>query len=83
MWSYSSRTFADKIRRAINDQKFYATLPHKIDNAVEEYLDADEVELESRWESWEELDGETPLGGAMGVSFVSHRTNTAKDSNSD
>lgn len=81
MWTYSSRTLADDIRRAINDQKFYATLPHKIDNAVEEYLAATEEAYEAEWEFWEEQDGETPLGGTMGVSFVSHRTNTLKDSN--
>ena len=54
------------------EQKFYATLPHKIDNAVEEYLAATEEAYEAEWEFWEEQDGETPLGGPMGVSFVSH-----------
>ena len=80
MWRYSSRTLADDVRRAINDQKFYTTLPHKMDNAVEEYLAATEEAYEAEWEFWEEQDGETPLGGPMGVSFVSHRTNTSKDS---
>ena len=52
-----------------------------MDNAVEEYLAATEEAYEAEWEFWEEQNGETPLGGPMGVSFVSHRTNTSKDSN--
>lgn len=80
MWRYSSRTFADDIRRAINKQKFYSNLPHKIDIAVEEYLAATEEAYEAEWEFWEKQDGETQLGGPMGASFVSDKTNTLKDS---
>ena len=58
---------AERLRRYAQTQKFYATLPHKIDESVEEYLTAIEDALEAEWEFWEELDGETPLGGAMGV----------------
>lgn len=55
------------MRRYAQTQKFYATLPHKIDASVEEYLAAIEEADEAEWEFWEQLDGETPLGGAMGV----------------
>ena len=58
---------AERLQRYAQTQKFYATLPHKIDESVEEYLTAIEDALEAEWEFWEELDGETPLGGAMGV----------------
>ena len=43
--------------------KFYATLPHKIDESVEEYLTAIEDALEAEWEfNGSKLDGETHLG---------------------
>ena len=58
---------AERLQRYAQTQKFYATLPHKIDESVEEYLTAMEDALEAEWEFWEQLDGETPLGGAMGV----------------
>jgi len=47
----------EKARRYINEQKFYATLPHKIDNAVEEYLEncKDEPELDWRFEEINEF----------------------------
>ena len=35
---------------------------------MEEYLAAIEEATKAEWEFWEELDGETPLGGAMGLS---------------
>ena len=58
---------AERLQRYAQTQKFYATLPHKIDASVEEYLAAIEEADEAEWEFWESLDGETPLGGAMGV----------------
>ena len=33
---------------------------------MEEYLAAIEEAEQAEWEFWENLDGETPLGGAMG-----------------
>ena len=58
---------AERLRRYAQAQKFYATLPHKIDASVEEYLTAIEEADQMEWEFWESLDGDTPLGGAMGV----------------
>ena len=58
---------AERLQRYAQTQKFYATLPHKIDASVEEYLAAIEEADELEWEFWEKLDGETPLGGSMGV----------------
>ena len=57
---------AERLQRYAQTQKFYATLPHKIDASVEEYLAAIEEAEELEWEFWEELDGETPLGGTLG-----------------
>jgi len=58
---------AERLRRYAETQKFYATLPHKIDESVEEYLTAIEEAQEAEWEFWEKLDGETELGGPMGL----------------
>ena len=57
-------------------QKFYATLPYKIDESVEEYLTAIEDAQEKEWEFWEQLDGETPLGGEMRLSSNLIKDNT-------
>ena len=62
----------------IQTQKFYATLPHKIDASVEEYLAAIEEADEKEWEFWEKLDGETPLGGEMRLSSNLIKDNTHK-----
>ena len=51
IFRFDSRSPEEKIKRFIQEKKFYATLPHKIDNAVEEYLDSvpkDDPELD--WE---------------------------------
>lgn len=77
---FSSGTIFDDLQRWANDHKFYTTLPHKIDNAVEEYFAATEETPEPTSEFWEEEDGETPLGGPMGISSVLQETNTSKDS---
>ena len=73
---WSSRSQLEEAQRAINAQKFYATLPHKIDNEVEEYLAAIEEATEAEWEFWEQQDGETALGGAMGLSSNLIKDNT-------
>ena len=59
------------MKRWAQEQKFYATLPHKLDAAEEEYLKAIEEATVAEWEFWEELDGDTPLGGEMRVSIKS------------
>lgn len=57
------------MNKAIQTKKFYATLPKKLDAEIEEYIRATEEAYEAEWEFWEKLDGETPLGGTMSVSY--------------
>ena len=64
----------EQVKRIIQTKKFYATLPHKIDESVEEYLTAIEDAQEAEWEFWEKLDGETPLGGPMSTSYKIYDT---------
>ena len=45
---------------------------------MEEYLAAIEEAEQAEWEFWEELDGETALGGAMEVSSNLINSNTSK-----
>ena len=40
MFRFSTRSAYDEVNRAIQAKKFYATLPHKLDHAQEEWLDA-------------------------------------------
>jgi len=49
-------------------RKFYATLPHKLDAAQEEWLDA-QPDLEKAIEFSQKIDGETLLGGEMRLTF--------------
>ena len=49
---------------------------------MEEYLAAIEEATEAEWEFWEEQDGETPLGGAMGLSSNLMKDNTPEGDNS-
>ena len=65
---------AERLRRYAQTQKFYATLPYKIDESVEEYLAAIEEAQEKEWEFWEKLDGETALGGPMSTSYKKYDT---------
>ena len=37
IFRFSTRSKLEDAQRFIQEKKFYATLPHKIDNAVEEY----------------------------------------------
>ena len=37
LWTYNSMSVWEKIRRLINNQKFYATLPSKLDRAEEQW----------------------------------------------
>ena len=62
----------EDILRAIQAKKFYTTLPHLLDNEVEkmeDYIAATEDAYKAEWEFWENLDGETPLGGEMRLSY--------------
>ena len=77
LWRFDTRSDAERLQRWAQTKKFYATLPHKIDASVEEYLAAIDAE-QQEWEFWEELDGETPLGGAMGLSSNLIKDNTHK-----
>jgi len=36
---------------------------------IEEYVKATEEAYENEWEYWEKLEGDTPLGGPMRISF--------------
>lgn len=61
---------SERLRRAVRARKFYVTLPHKIDRAIEEAAEVIDLELERekrRPEFSEELKGETPLGGFMQI----------------
>lgn len=58
----------EKVRRAIQRQKFYATLPAKLDAEVEKAAEIIDFEIEKarrRPVYTEELEGDTPLGGPM------------------
>ena len=52
MFRFSTRSNYDKLQRMIQEKKFYATLPHKLDKAEEEWLKAqpDEPELDWKFE---------------------------------
>ena len=65
------------MHRWAQTNKFYATLPYKIDESVEEYLAAIEDAQEKEWEFWEQLDGETPLGGEMRLSYKTKDNTTS------
>ena len=71
LWRYDSMTNLERVRRAIQRQKFYATLPHKLDAEVDKVADVIDLELQRikrRPQYTEELLGETPLGGEMRLS---------------
>ena len=40
IFRFNTRSKFKEVQRLIQEKKFYATLPHKIDNAVEEYIAA-------------------------------------------
>jgi hypothetical protein len=64
------------LKRLIQTRKFYATLPHKLDAAQIEWLDA-QPDLEKAIEFSEKLDGETLLGGEMRLSFKPENDTTS------
>ena len=49
LWRSDTRSQWDRVDRFIQDKKFYATLPHKLDQAEEEWLES-QPETESPWE---------------------------------
>lgn len=72
LWRYNSRSPLETVRRAIQRQKFYATLPHKIDAEVSKAAEVIDMELERikrRPRYTEELQGDTPLGGEMRLTY--------------
>tara|TARA_B100001094_G_scaffold331198_1_gene398729 strand:+ start:695 stop:943 length:249 start_codon:yes stop_codon:yes gene_type:complete len=66
---YRSHSRLDELNRAIQSKKFYVTLPRKLGVEVDEYVKVTEEAYEKEWEYWEKQDGETPLGGPMGVTY--------------
>jgi hypothetical protein len=44
LFRFSTRSAYDEVNRAIQAKKFYATLPHKLDNAQEEWLKSQPAE---------------------------------------
>jgi hypothetical protein len=44
LFRFSTRSAYDEVNRAIQAKKFYATLPHKLDNAQEEWLNSQPAE---------------------------------------
>ena len=44
LYSFNTRTAYDKINRAVQAKKFYATLPKKLDNAQDEWLKSQPAE---------------------------------------
>lgn len=70
LWRFDTLSDARRLHRVVCAQKFYATLPHKLDQAVEEAAELIDLELERqkrRPEFTEQKDGETPLGGFMQI----------------
>lgn len=60
----------ERLRRAIQARKFYATLPHKIDQAVEDAAELIDLELERqkrRPKFTGQENGDTPLGGFIRI----------------
>ena len=51
LFRFDSRSPEEKVKRFIQEKKFYATLPHKMDDAVEDYLASIPPEVpELEWE---------------------------------
>jgi hypothetical protein len=70
LWRFDTLSDAERLHRAVRAQKFYATLPSKIDRAIEEASEVIDLELERekrRPKYSEELKGQTPLGGYMQI----------------
>jgi hypothetical protein len=44
LFRFNTRSAYDEVNRAIQAKKFYATLPHKLDNAQEKWLKSQPVE---------------------------------------
>lgn len=49
-----------------------------MDISVEEYLAAIEESVKKEWEFWEELDGDTPLGGEMRSTYKMNNHTTSE-----
>jgi len=44
LFSFNTRSAYDEVNRAIQAKKFYATLPHKLDNTQEKWLESQPAE---------------------------------------
>ena len=53
LWRFNTRSNYDRVNRYIQSKKFYATLPHKLDQAEEEWHKTQPIE-ETQWETTEE-----------------------------
>lgn len=70
LWRFDTLSDGERLRRAVQARKFYATLPHKLDQAVQDAAEIIDLELERqqrRPRFTEQEDGETPLGGFMRI----------------
>jgi hypothetical protein len=52
LWRFNTRSDYDRVNRYIQAKKFYATLPHKLDQAEEEWHTTQPIE-EDPWETKE------------------------------
>tara|TARA_S200002703_G_scaffold120791_1_gene106625 strand:- start:184 stop:417 length:234 start_codon:yes stop_codon:yes gene_type:complete len=65
----------ERLRRAVQARKFYATLPGKLGNAVSDASEVIDLELERkkrRAKFTEDEQGDTPLGGFMRIQSPHH-----------
>lgn len=53
MLRFDTRSPYERVQRYIQERKFYTTLPHKLDAAEQEWLDAQLTEDEELWETKE------------------------------
>ena len=71
LFRFDTVSHAEKIKREIQKRKFYATLPRKLDVAVEEaakQMEQNETKDERSVRFSETLEGSTALGGEMRLS---------------
>ena len=71
LFRFDTRSDYERWLRYVRQQKFHATLHHKLDAAEEEWLSHQPVLKNTEWEFTEVSEGETPLGGEMRVNIKS------------
>lgn len=75
LWRFDTRTNGERIQRAIEARKFYAVLPQRLDQAVDEAAEVIDLELERQKRKpqvTEQEEGETPLGGFIRIQSPHH-----------